>query len=378
MTAFPILGFELSGEAAAAWTVGYIVVSLVLIIWIPRRSFPIEPSHGLDDQAKLMEMRSRVRQSIIQVVGGIVAVVGLIVTLQQLRRDDEKFNRDRSALFAKSVGSIMKADAKPEERAEAMYVLSYIARSDKSYHRSVFDAVSSYIRGQSDMACKDASYRADGYQPDRVVQIAMTVIGERHVDDDTTGKQLNIERGCFAGLDLRDQKGIVKGLTNARMSQAKMLRVDLTKVEMPDAELMGIEAGDFLNPNWSESIGYTLHQGSKGDDRKGINDGDVRRKFVAHFIEADLTNVNFSGAGLQGADFSGAKLSGAQFHGAKISRANFNGAKGLKLDQFMDACVGQDAFTPEQLIREQPYFDPAFRAELAKDPTLKNGIARCR
>ncbi|MBR0929491.1 hypothetical protein JQ561_23025 [Bradyrhizobium diazoefficiens] len=61
-----------------------------------------------------------------------------------------------------------------------------------------------------------------------------------------------------------------------------MLRVDFGKTDLSYAQLIGIKAGDYLNPSWDKTIGDHLHKGDEGDNREGTDNGDVRRKFVTH------------------------------------------------------------------------------------------------
>jgi uncharacterized protein YjbI with pentapeptide repeats len=227
-------------------------------------------------------------------------------------------------------------------------------------------------------ACHDEKYRNPDYQRDPTIQLAMRIIGERKIEDDPTGKRLNLEGGCFANLDLLDEWGVVKGLSSARLSGSKMLRVDFGKADLPGAQLMGIEAGDDRNLGWSVEIGRSLHTGAEGDPRQGTNDGSVRRKYVSHFIDANLERADFSGAGLQGADFSGARLKGAIFNNAAISRTSFKGAQDLTADQLKYACVGNPNMSDDDINLEQPYFSPGLRAEVKNHPELKGRISRCR
>ena len=160
-----------------------------------------------------------------------------------------------------------------------------------------------------------------------------------------------------------------------------MLRVDFGKTDLSYAQLIGIEAGDYLNPSWDKTIGDHLHKGDDGDNRKGTDNGDVRRKFVTHFIDANLEGANFSDAGLQGADFSGAILKDANFARAVISRTSFKGAQQLTAKQLKTACVGdrhKTNVTPEELKSEQPYFSPALRKEIENNPVLKGSIPWCK
>jgi len=111
--------------------------------------------------------------------------------------------------------------------------------------------------------------------------------------------------------------------------------------------------------------------------RKGTDDGDERRRYVTHFIEANLEEADFSGAGLQGADFSGAILKDAIFDQAVISRTSFKGAQKLTAKQLETACVGGPDMSEDEVKLEQPYFSPALREEIQNHATLKGKIPKC-
>jgi uncharacterized protein YjbI with pentapeptide repeats len=352
----------------------YIVAGIIAIVAIPGAAVPIPAKTTNDERAKLVEARNKVRDSVIKVVGGIAALATFIVTIQTIRLNEDNFNQTKATLFAKTVSSLMDDSAKLNSRAEALYVLSYIARADRSYHRAVFDVISSRITEASSVLCRNESFRQTGYTRDAFVQIAMRILGERNPDHDPTGKRFNIEHACLPEIDLRDEENVVRGLKNARLSQAIMLRVDFTRVGLPGAELMGIVAGDYLNPGWSPGIGRGIHQGAKGDSRNQTVNGEQRRGFVAHFIDADLRGANFEGAGLQGADFSGAKLEETNFTNASISRTSFKGAQGLKAEQLLTGCAGRADWTKEANAAEQPYLWPELRQEVE----AKGGIPACR
>ena len=385
--ALALWGFVISGKTVVVCIAVYLLISILLIIFVPKWSVPavvnkdaagkpVPPT--LDDEGKLIEMRAKVRATVIQVIAGVTVLAGFITTLQTIRGTEDAFNQKKADLFAQHVKELLAEGSKADSQAEAIYVLSYVARSDRSYHRAVYDALASFVSDSSKAACKNESYRKAGYRRDRGIQLAMRTIGERKIEDDPTGKRLNLEGSCLVGIDLLDEWGVVRGLAKARLSGSKMLRIDFGRVELPSAQLLGIDAGDFLNPGWSTEIGRSLHTGDTGDPRPPVVfDGEKRRKFVAHFIDAMLEGADFSGAGLQGADFSGARLKGARFDGAVISRTSFKGSQDLTADQLKKACVGRPDMSDKEIDLEQPYFSPALRAEIKNDPDLKGRIAKC-
>jgi len=382
--ALALWGFVISGKTAVICIALYLAISILLIVFIPKWSVPVGRGAAgnpipltLDDEGKLIDMRAKVRATVVQVIAGVTVLAGFITTLQTIRGTEDAFNQKKADLFAQHVKELLAEGSKADSQAEAIYVLSYVARSDRSYHRAVYDALASFVTDSSAAACKAESYRKSGYRRDRGIQLAMRTIGERKLEEDPTGKRLNLEGSCLVGIDLLDEWGVVRGLAKARLSGSKMLRIDFGRVELPSAQLMGIDAGDFLNPGWSTEIGRSLHTGDVGDSRTAPFDGEKRRKFVAHFIDAILEGADFSGAGLQGADFSGARLKGARFDGAVLSRTSFKGAQDLTADQLKKTCVGRPDMPDKEIELEQPYFSPALRAEIKANSELKGRIPKC-
>jgi uncharacterized protein YjbI with pentapeptide repeats len=372
--ALTLWGYEISAATAVSIMAAYIVVSAIAVIAIPWAAIRPPTDNGLDSQAKLVELRSKVRQAVIQFIGGVTVVAAFVVTLQQIRQTEDAFKEKKADLFAKSLATLLDGKSQLNNRAEAMYLLSYVARSDPTYHRSVFDALSNHAVSLSPAACKEAFNKKASFRKEPQIQIAMRILGERNPNHDPTGKRFNVEHACLVEIDLRDEGGVVIGLRRTRLSNATMLRSDFTNADLSGTEMRGIDASDYLNPNWSPEIGFSLHRGEKGDTR-GASDyanGYVRRQFVTHFIDTDLTDANFEGAGLAGADFSGAVLSGTVLRNANISRANFNGAQKLTAEQLKGACVGNARMSKEELVKQQPYLWDALRKSIGKD-----GIPAC-
>jgi uncharacterized protein YjbI with pentapeptide repeats len=158
------------------------------------------------------------------------------------------------------------------------------------------------------------------------------------------------------------------------LSSSLMLRIDFNRVDLEGAELIGVVAGDFLNPGWTEAMGRQLHAGVDGDPRQQQANGYERRKFVAHFIDANLARANLQDAVLEGADFSGADMDHAMLDGAQIARASFKGAQHLTVEQLRKACVGNVGRSKEDQLLEQPYLWKGLREAVE----AKGGIPPCK
>src|SRR5262245_26412297 len=129
-TALWLWGYQFSGQTVAILIAAYVAVS-VLIIWIwPKFSvpWPNGMADTLPNRTALIETRGKVRASIIQVIGGVTAVLAFITAIQQLNSNEDAFRQKKADLFAKSVKELLSADSKADARAEAIYVLSYVAR----------------------------------------------------------------------------------------------------------------------------------------------------------------------------------------------------------------------------------------------------------
>jgi uncharacterized protein YjbI with pentapeptide repeats len=385
---YTILNYEVSTSIIVLLIVGYIVLAVLAIVLIP--AFAIRrPAPGLPDadngplevQEKLVELRSKVRQSVIQVVGGVTAIFAFLVTLQQIRDSEDNFKGKKADLFAKSVTALFDEKSHLNSRAGAMHLLAYVARSDPSYHRTVFDTLASHIASLSASACRGEKYKATGaYARDPQLQIAMRIFGERNPKHDPTGKSFNLQGACLVDIDLRDEKEVVTGLRGARLANSIMLRADFTNADLSRADLKMIKASDYMQykdgkRGWTPAIGYLLNRGVEGDARGAINYSNEteRRQFITFFVGAKLVEADFQDAEIAAADFTGADLSGANFLHANISRARFVKAEHMTVEQMRRACVGNPGMRSEELKKEQPYFSADFRERLGPQ-----GIPSCK
>jgi uncharacterized protein YjbI with pentapeptide repeats len=175
----------------------------------------------------------------------------------------------------------------------------------------------------------------------------------------------NLENSCLVGVDLSRPKNTKHigsssentktvgsdsklDLQNVRLSQAILLHVNFSNVDLTNAELVGVTAGDWHNSSWSSSP-FRHHLHEKDSSGKNYANPYERRKYVSNFSWAVLQNANLQGAGFEGADFSHAKLQNAILLDTNISRANFEGVADLDRKQISQACVGKSS---EPLLEE--------------------------
>ncbi len=338
----------------------YILLSTLAVAKLPPFIAPLKSGLSSAEEFEALDLQNKIRQTVIQICGGI----GFLFSVFMALNAQDSSNRDLKANTTGKTAELF-VKAVELESPELLYALAYVAQRDtKNYHEVIFRMLASLIRSLSSSACGQDFENAP--KAAAKIQVALQLLHERPVESDPKDITYNIEHSCLNGTDMRVEKGEwgrYHGLANIRASGAEMLRIDFTRTELQKAEFMGISAGDWRNPGWeSEPHHLELHAvDGQGEPKCKA----LRRKYIAHFVHANLTDAKFSGAGLEGADFSGAKLGGVNFDGANISRASFRGAQNLKIEQFRYACAGTsgDQNSPKQ---DRPIFDAPFDADLQK------------
>jgi uncharacterized protein YjbI with pentapeptide repeats len=354
----------------------YFLISMLLVAAIP--SFIVRPTAQktpLGEKATLgktdldvLDLKNKVRQTVIQICGGVgflfsvymaISAQTLAIGVQTSSNNDlkAKYDRETAELFVKAVES---------KSPEALYALTYVAQRDPTnYHETVYGILSSLIRSFPAEKCQDSSATTDLAAARG--RVSLRLLHERPVSSDRQGTHYNIEHSCLDGSDISVEKaewGRFRGLAGVRASGSSMLRINFTKTELQKAEFMGIAAGDVHNPGWEQEPHHL--ELNDLDDKGSPKWKAERRKFIAHFIDANLTDALFNGAGLEGADFSGATLTGAVFEGANISRTSFRGAQGLTADQLLAACVDDE--------KSQPFLN----GPLAEQISRRQGVPICK
>jgi uncharacterized protein YjbI with pentapeptide repeats len=345
------------------WSIvaGYIFFSMLVIAVYPVIAAPMKPGLSHPEEIEALDLRNKIRQTTLQICGGAGFLFSVFMALnaqfisikaQESSNKDlqAKYDRETADLFVKAVES---------KSPEALYVLGYVAQRDaKSYHETIYRMLASLIRSDSSTACNEM---ADSKTKTATrIRIALQLLHERQVERDSESTRYNIEHSCLDDIDIKvDQWGKYKGMAAVRASGSNMHRVDFTKTELQKADFSGIATGDWQVPGWeNEDRRFELQDLDENGEVKWRAE---RRKYIAHFIDANLEGANFEGAGLEGADFSGAKLAGASFRRANISRTNFRGAD-LKWEQLRYSCVGRSDDSKSHQ-RDQPKFNGSLEAE---------------
>lgn len=97
-------GYYVPANILLTWIAVYVVISITLIILIPILAVPIDRkvnSDGKlipvppDDLSKIVDMRSKIRSTIMQTLGGLAVFGTVITSIQGIRGTEDTFNQKK-------------------------------------------------------------------------------------------------------------------------------------------------------------------------------------------------------------------------------------------------------------------------------------------
>jgi len=111
-----------------------------LLLW----KYPQRQVAAVRDRKDRIDLESKSRQTLAQIVGGAVLLVGLYFTAQTLRTTQEGQITDR---FTKAIAQL--GDTNLAIRLGGIYALERIARDSASDHWSVMEVLTAFVREYS-------------------------------------------------------------------------------------------------------------------------------------------------------------------------------------------------------------------------------------
>jgi Pentapeptide repeats (8 copies) len=265
-----------------------LLILLYLLLW----KYPQQQVAAVRDRKDRIDLESKSRQTLAQILGGAALLVGLYFTSQTLRTTQEGQITDR---FTKAITQL--GDNNLAVRLGGIYALERIAKDSESDHWSVMEVLTAFVReyshGRSNppWAWVPLLFAKDRLPEDHAtprppadIQAILSVIGRR---TRTYGN------GETQHLDLR----------NANLQRANLHRAQLH--------------GAFLE-------------------------------------KAQLQDAILTGAQLQGATLGVAQLQGAHLQRAQLQGAILTGAKNLTQAQIIETCIDENTKLPKGLLRPAP------------------------
>jgi uncharacterized protein YjbI with pentapeptide repeats len=340
-----------------------IVLLVFLLFWLLLWKLPQWQVAAVPEMKDRIDLESKSRQTLAQILGGAALLGGLYFTSQTLRTTQEGQITDR---FTKAITQL--GDNNLAIRLGGIYALERIAKDSASDHWAVVEVLTAFVREYShrrsntpwawvSMLFVEEQLPKDQakLRPPADIQAILTVIGRR---------TRTFGNGETQRLDLRNtnlQGASLKGarLQGAFLSRAQLQGAHLIDAQLQDALLENAQLQDALLIN-AQLQGAHL----RGAQLRGASPTDAQLQ-GADLRGAQLQDALLASSQLQGADLRGAQLQGADLTDAQLQGADLRGAqlqlyllpytvKNITQDQINETCIDENTTLPEGLTRPPP------------------------
>ncbi len=331
---------------------------LVPLFWLLLWRLPQWQVAAVPEMKDRIDLESKSRQTLAQILGGAALLVGLYFTSQTLRTTQEGQITDR---FTKAIDQLGKDTL--AVRLGGIYALERIARDSESDHWAVMEVLTAFVREQAPATPlppdkpsgeKEAEESSHERKLPSDIQAILTVIGRR---------TRTFENGEIQSLDLHNTN-----LQGARLERAQLQGADLGGAQLQDALLAFAQLQDAVLAFAQLQDAHLERAQLQGALLAGA------QLQGAHLVGAELQGARLQGAQLQdavlavaqlqGADLGGAELQGAHLEGAQLQGAHLEGAElqgahltlveNLTQDQINTACLDEHTTLPKGLTRPAP------------------------
>jgi Pentapeptide repeats (8 copies) len=314
---------------------GALLVSLLFVLlW----KLPKWQVARVTDEKDRVTAESGFRQTLAQIVGGAVVLIGLYFTAKTLQTTQQGQITDR---FTKAIAQL--GDAKLDVWLGGIYALERITKDSPDDHGAVMEVLTASVREHSPgrpqswaawwstfLAEDRGSENQTEGKPPTDIQAILTVIGRR---ERTWGNgetvPLNLRNVQLKGANLQGANLQAANLWRANLQAANLWRANLQLADLWRANLQGatLPQADLQGANLQEA-------NLQAANLQGAN----LQPFKFH-LKANLSQANLQGANLQEANLQGANLQGA----------NLTEAKNLTQDQVQTACGDNNTKLPAHL-----------------------------
>jgi uncharacterized protein YjbI with pentapeptide repeats len=355
------------------FVIALLISLLIPLFWLLLWKLPQWQVAAVPEIKDRIDLESKSRQTLAQILGGAALLVGLYFTSQTLRTTQEGQITDR---FTKAIAQL--GDKNVAVRLGGIYALERIAKDSEDDHWAVMEILTAFVREQTrerktvtvlkeSPETVEISLQKMGEFPSDI-QAALTALGRRTRTHNNGERQLlklyyaNLEGAYLWQANL--QGAILKGtnLQSANLIQANLQEANLEGVNLQGAILLRANLQDARLTQANLQYAFL----GSDDPRGEIVSATLQRGYLwqANLQGASLGGVNFEEAklmeaNLQGANLQRANLQRANLQRANLQRANLGGADltnviAFTQDQVNTACVDENTQLPEGLVRPAP------------------------
>lgn len=322
----------------------------------------LEPKDRIQLEKDFAGIENNARTTLAQIIGGIVVLLGLYLTFQNVRVAQENARIAQKNVTVIEEGKItdrfskaveLLGSEKLEIRLGGIYALERIGRDSQKDHWTVIVVLTAFVRENAKPAPAltrgqivdrdDTFDDKELEKPREDIQAIMTVIGRRKWVMKEV-QRLNLQGVNLTKCDLRNANLEGAILNEANLTQADLWRANLRRVRLKDAFLIKtlLYYADLRD---SDLIGAKLDYAVLSN--ANLNKACLER---ASFVGAHLTEASLRGAQLFKVDLSNAFLSKADLTGAELYETDLDKTRFLSLDQLLSAKYGKSPKLPSNLI----------------------------
>jgi hypothetical protein len=245
-----------------------LVLLVLAVFFLPRLLLDWDlAGGGVSDRARAV---NEIRAGLLQAVGGLVVIGGVLLTWRQLQ-----VSRAGHVTDAFSAAITHLGDPDLNVRLGGIYALERIARTSRHDRRAIEEVLCLFVKNRD--------------TPD--VNVALLVLGRRR----PAGGVLTLDRARLSGVRLQFARLRHADLHDAHLDRAHLFGVDLEGADLTGADLTGAILVD-------------------------------AKLATADLRDATLVGVVVTGVDIARTDLSGADLTGARLDRATLTKADLRGA----------------------------------------------------
>jgi len=288
-----------------------ILLLVFLLFWLLLWKLPQWQVAAVPEIKDRLDLESKSRQTMAQILGGAALLVGLYFTAQTLRTSQETLRTTQEGqitdCFTKAITQL--GDNNLAVRLGGIYALERIAIDSEKDHWSVMEVLTTFVREQTQLRLD-----TEASTPKADIQSILTVLGRRK----TTHR-------------MEQQYGL--NLSKTQLRRANLWAAKFQKAQFAEAQLQN---ANFTAAHLQQAV---------------LKKAQLKQ---AVFWEAECQGADFTEAQLQGAFLWQANLQGAILTGAQLQGADLTGVKNLTQEQINETCIDDQTTLPEGLTRPDP------------------------
>lgn len=313
-----------------------LVLVFVVIYGVPKLYFSfLEPTASFSSDKERIETEDQLRRTVLQILGGVVVVIGLYLTYRRIKASEEQVRTQGQQVEAFRKQVAVTEDSQITERFTraveqlasesihirlgGIYALERVANDSDRDHATIMEILAAFVRE-----------RGPVQQTDDVIS-----------SDRDANKLIDLEEDIYAVLSVLGRRKIIEGEVPPNLDNTNFRRAKLHRINLPGISLFGV--------NFS------------GADLWGAN---LERALLvaADFRKAKLSLADLRKANLLGADLLRTNLQGAQFQQADLHLANLRWA-----DLWLTNLQQARNITAEQLAHAKTLYEAKLDPELEKE-----------